>query len=290
MRLQRRAVAGQLHRRRPGELGPRLQHVLRDVDQHRAGPAGAGEVERLGQDPRQVLGRLHEVVVLGDRQRDAVDVGLLEGVRADRAARDLAGDRDHGDRVHVRVGDRRHQVGRARDRTWRCRRPPCRWPGRSRWRRARRPARGGPGCGAPSESKIGSYAGRIAPPGMPNMTSTPSASSDRTSDWAPVTGSGAICRPVTGPAALTAAGAPWPGRSAVGLDPAATVSGEGAPVGCVGRARDVRAVSSSWRPCLRVGGVCRSRSVDRDGCSVRLTTKEPPCGHVGSRVGGWSTR
>src|SRR3981189_2116733 len=36
---------------------------------------------------------------------------------------------------------------------------------------------------------MGSYAGRIAPPGMPNMTSTPSDSSDRTSDWAPVTDS-----------------------------------------------------------------------------------------------------
>ena len=38
------------------------------------------------------------------------------------------------------------------------------------------------------ESNSGSYAGRIAPPGMPKTTSTPSASSERTRDWAPVTG------------------------------------------------------------------------------------------------------
>ncbi len=52
--------------------------------------------------------------MLGDRHRDADDVGLLEGVGADGRARDLAGDRDDRDRVHVGVGDRGHQVGRTR--------------------------------------------------------------------------------------------------------------------------------------------------------------------------------
>ena len=37
------------------------------------------------------------------------------------------------------------------------------------------------------ESNSGSYAGRIAPPGMPNTTSAPTSSSERTSDCAPVT-------------------------------------------------------------------------------------------------------
>ncbi len=35
-------------------------------------------------------------------------------------------------------------------------------------------------------SKSGSYAGRIAPPGMPKTTSAPTLSSERTSDSAPV--------------------------------------------------------------------------------------------------------
>ena len=41
------------------------------------------EVERLGDGLRDVVGVLHQEVVLGDRQRDAGDVGFLEGVGAD---------------------------------------------------------------------------------------------------------------------------------------------------------------------------------------------------------------
>ena len=52
-------------------------------------------------------------VVLGDRHRDAGDVGLLEGVGPDQRAPDLPGDRDHRDRVHLRVGQRGDQVGGA---------------------------------------------------------------------------------------------------------------------------------------------------------------------------------
>ena len=63
------------------------------------GPAGAGDVERLGDDARQVVGVADQVVVLGHRQRDAVDVDLLEGVLADEGGGHVAGDRDHRDRV-----------------------------------------------------------------------------------------------------------------------------------------------------------------------------------------------
>ena len=50
------------------------------------GPAGAGDVEGLGDDARQLVGVADQVVVLGHRQRDAVDVDLLEGVLADEGA------------------------------------------------------------------------------------------------------------------------------------------------------------------------------------------------------------
>src|SRR3954463_14965474 len=40
-----------------------------------------------------------------------------------------------------------------------------------------------------SESNSGSYAGRIAPPGIPNTTSAPTRSSDLTRDCAPVSSS-----------------------------------------------------------------------------------------------------
>ena len=111
-----RAVAGQVQLGRPRVRRGGLQRGLGDVDQHRAGPPGGGDVERL-RDGARDLGRVgHEEVVLGDRHRDATDVRLLEGVRADRGRADLAGDRDHRDRVHVRVGEGGDQVGRARAR------------------------------------------------------------------------------------------------------------------------------------------------------------------------------
>ena len=58
-------------------------------------------------------GLRHQVVVLGDRQRDAGDVGFLEGVRADELAAHLAGDADDRRAVHHRRGDAGDQVGRA---------------------------------------------------------------------------------------------------------------------------------------------------------------------------------
>ena len=51
------------------------------------GPAGPRDVERLGHDARQVVGVADQVVVLGHRQGDAVDVDLLEGVLADQRGR-----------------------------------------------------------------------------------------------------------------------------------------------------------------------------------------------------------
>ena len=97
-------------------LGRRLllEGVLGDVDVDRAGPAGPGDVERLGDDPRQVVGVADQVVVLGHRQGDAVDVDLLEGVLADERRRDVAGDRDHRDRVEQGRADPGDEVGGAR--------------------------------------------------------------------------------------------------------------------------------------------------------------------------------
>ena len=50
----------------------------------------------LGENPRQLVGVADEVVVLRHRQRDAVDVDLLEGVLADQRGGHVAGDRNDG--------------------------------------------------------------------------------------------------------------------------------------------------------------------------------------------------
>ncbi len=116
VRAADRPVAGEVDPLGPVEGREVLQGVLADVDEHRSGPAGAGDVERLGDGPRDLVGLGHQVVVLRHRHGDAADVGLLEGIGADGGRGHLAGDRDERHRVHVGVGDRRHQVGRPRSR------------------------------------------------------------------------------------------------------------------------------------------------------------------------------
>ena len=111
VRLGVRLVPGQFELRRPGERALALEHVLGDVDEHWPGASAGGDVERLGDDAGDVVAVAHQEVVLGDRHRDAGDVGFLERVRADQGPADLAGDRHHRDRIHVGVGQRRHQVG-----------------------------------------------------------------------------------------------------------------------------------------------------------------------------------
>ena len=112
-RRVRRAIAAQLRLLGPLELARGLLAVLGDVDQHRAGPAGARHVEGLADDASDVLRAGHQVVVLGDRQRDAGDVGFLEGVRPDGLAAHLPGDADDRHRVHHRGRDAGDHVGRA---------------------------------------------------------------------------------------------------------------------------------------------------------------------------------
>src|SRR5438876_1122939 len=98
------------------------------------------------------------------------------------------------------------------------------------------------------ESKIGSYAGRIAPPGMPNITSTPSDSKDRTSDWAPVTDSVTTGLAAAGVVAGPVAGAGWV------RTPAATVRGEGVAdgrgVGCSAGVFVMTMAFGSVGPCV----------------------------------------
>ena len=60
-------------------------------------------------------------------------------------------------------------------------------------------------CRTAVESNSGSYAGRIAPPGMPKTTSAPTASSERTRDWAPVVGVGGVLLSVIGTFRVAAA-------------------------------------------------------------------------------------
>ncbi len=114
VRLGHRPVAGEVDLRRPHEGRLGLLGVLRDVDEHGAGATGRRDLERRGDRAGDVLGALDQERVLGDRHRDADDVGLLEGVRAHEGREHLARDADDRHGVHVGVGDRGDEVGGAR--------------------------------------------------------------------------------------------------------------------------------------------------------------------------------
>ena len=85
--------------------------VLGQVDEHRARPAGGGQIEGLLDDPGQIPHVLDQIVVLGAGAGDADDVHFLEGVVADQRGGHLAGDDDHRHRVHVGGGDAGYGIG-----------------------------------------------------------------------------------------------------------------------------------------------------------------------------------
>ena len=91
--------------------------VLGNIDDHRSGTAGGGDVERLVDDAREVVDVPHEVVVFGARPGDADGVRLLEGVVADEVRGHLTRQAHDGDTVHHRVGQPGHRVGRPRTRS-----------------------------------------------------------------------------------------------------------------------------------------------------------------------------
>src|SRR5690606_21584531 len=95
-------------------LAGRQADILGDVDQHRAGTAGAGDVEGPPHGLGQVLDVAHQEVVLDARPGDADRVALLERVFADGRGRHLAADDDQRDRVHVGGGDAGDGIGDAR--------------------------------------------------------------------------------------------------------------------------------------------------------------------------------
>ena len=68
----------------PIEFAGCVLRVLGDVHEHRAGTVGSGDLKCFAQARGDFLGARHQIIVLGDRQRDAGDVGFLKRVGADQ--------------------------------------------------------------------------------------------------------------------------------------------------------------------------------------------------------------
>ena len=99
--------------RLPIELARTELRILGDVHQHRSGPVRRRDVKGLAQAGRHFVGPRHQVIVFGNRQRDAGDVHFLKSVAAQHRAAHLPGDAHDGRRIHHRRGDPRDHVGRA---------------------------------------------------------------------------------------------------------------------------------------------------------------------------------
>ena len=105
-------IAPDVHRLRVLEFFQSLLlYVDGDVDEHRAGAAGGGDVKGLLYHTGDVIGVLHQIAVLGEGGHGSGDVHLLKDVPAQQVAGHLAGDGHHGDGVHVGGGDAGDQVG-----------------------------------------------------------------------------------------------------------------------------------------------------------------------------------
>ena len=101
----------------PIEFACALLRVLGDVDQHRSRTPGFGHVHGFADGVRDFIRASDEIIVLGDGQRDAGDVGFLERVGTEQLAADLPGDAHDGRRVHHGRGNTGHHVGGARTRS-----------------------------------------------------------------------------------------------------------------------------------------------------------------------------
>ena len=92
------------------------QRIFRDVDMHGTRATAARNMERLCNDVRDLIRTTHEIVVLCHRERDARDINLLEGIFPKQDARNVAGDRDHGNGVEHGGADPGHKIRRTRTR------------------------------------------------------------------------------------------------------------------------------------------------------------------------------
>ena len=90
-----------------------LGDVLRQLDQHRAGLLGLGDLEGLAHDLGDVVRLVHRLRPLGDGAEHGDRVHVLVALLVQPLGAGLADEADHGRAVHVGVGDAGHEIGGA---------------------------------------------------------------------------------------------------------------------------------------------------------------------------------
>ena len=84
--------------------------ILRDIHEHRTFPPALCDAECITHDVRKIFDMPHGVIVLGDRHRDAFDIGFLEGIFSKSSGTDVSGECDKRNTVHVCSRNSRHKV------------------------------------------------------------------------------------------------------------------------------------------------------------------------------------
>ena len=92
-------------------FGHGRRHIFGHIHQHRAGPAGSGDLEGPADRIRQVIDIFHNKVVLCHRHGDARDIHLLEAVLAKEGHTHVGRDGHNRNRIHIGGGNTGHQVG-----------------------------------------------------------------------------------------------------------------------------------------------------------------------------------
>ena len=88
-------------------------HVLGKIYQHRTRPSGAGDIERIFDDPSQICPVSHSYAVFGDVSGDADNVHFLKCVIANEVFCHLSGEAYQGDTVIIGSGKPGDQIGSA---------------------------------------------------------------------------------------------------------------------------------------------------------------------------------
>ena len=92
-------------------LTQRRHDILGQIHHDRSRPATLGDMERFVDGPCQILDLFDQVIMLGAGTCDADGISFLERIVADQMCRNLAGQTDHRNRIHQRIGQAGHTIG-----------------------------------------------------------------------------------------------------------------------------------------------------------------------------------
>ena len=87
-----------------------VQHILRNIDQHRPRPTGSGDVKCLMHNAAEIIHIFHQIIMFGGTAGDAHRVGFLKRVGTDQMRWHLPCHTHQRNRIHQRIRQRCYGV------------------------------------------------------------------------------------------------------------------------------------------------------------------------------------